>query len=141
MIVIDTNVVSELMRAADADANVVAFADAFPRTALYTTSIVEAEILSGIARLPEGRRRAGLEDDARRMFAEEFAGRVLAFDRNAAAAYAAILEARRAIGRPLEGFDGLIAAVARSAGFRVATRNIADFEGCGVALVNPWEPA
>lgn len=138
MILLDTNVLSELM-AAEPDPAVFAFVDEKPRASLYTAAIVEAEILAGVARLPEGRRRRALEEDARRLFAEEFSGRVLPFDRAAAAHYGAILAARRAAGRPLEGFDGLIAAIARTAGATVATRNIADFEGCGVALVDPWQ--
>lgn len=138
MIVVDTNVVLELMQSAP-NGSVLAFANSYPKAVLFTAAIVEAEILSGIAQMPQGRRRTDLEGDARRMFAEEFSGRVLVFDRGAAAHYAAIIEARRAIGRPLEGFDGLIAAVARAAGFKVATRNVRDFEGCGVELINPWE--
>ncbi len=74
-----------------------------------------------------------------RLFAEEFAGRVLPFDQSAAIAYAEIIQRRRAIGRPLEGFDGLIAAIAAAAGFTVATRNTADYADCGVPLINPWE--
>lgn len=138
MIVIDTNVLSELMQA-EPNPRVFAFIDAQPRATLYTTAIVQAEILSGVAMLPQGRRRVALEADAQRLFADEFAGRVLPFDQEAALQYAAILERRRAIGRPLEGFDGLIAAIAAAAGFAVATRNTADFADCGVPLVNPWE--
>ena len=120
MIVIDTNVISELMQA-EPNPTVFAFIDAQPRAGLYTTSIVQAEILSGVAQLSQGgRRRAAPRADAQRLFAEEFAGRVLPFDQNAAAHYPAIIERRRAIGRPLEGFDGLIAAIAAAAGFTVA---------------------
>lgn len=137
MIVLDTNVISELMRA-EPNPSVFAFVNAQPRASLYTASIVQAEILAGIAQLPNGRRRAALETGARRLFAEEFSGRVLPFDEGAASAYAEIMEARRVIGRPLEGFDGLIAAIARSAGAAVATRNTADFEDCGVEVINPW---
>jgi predicted nucleic acid-binding protein len=138
MIVIDTNVISELMQA-EPNPLVFAFIDAQPRAALYTASIVQAEILSGIAQLPQGRRRAALDADAQRLFAEEFAGRVLPFDQSAAIAYAAIIQRRRTIGHPLEGFDGLIAAITAAAGFTVATRNTADFADCGVPLINPWE--
>lgn len=138
MIILDTNVISELMRE-EANEAVFAFIDAQPISTLYTTAIVQAEILFGVAMLPPGRRRAALEADAQRLFAEEFAGRVLPFDQEAALHYAAIIERRRAIGRPLEGFDGLIAAIAAAAGFAVATRNTADFEDCGIPLVNPWE--
>lgn len=137
MIVLDTNVISELMRL-EPDATVFAFVDAQPARSLYTTSIVVAEILAGIAMLPAGRRRTALEDDASRLFQEEFADRILPFNRRTAVAYAHIIEKRRALGRPLEGFDGLIAAAAAAAGFTVATRNTADFEGCDVDLINPW---
>ncbi len=138
MIVLDTNVVSELMQL-EPNPAVFSWIDAHPRAQLYTTTIVQAEILSGIAMLPGGRRRTALEAEARALFASEFGGRVLPFDQQAAAHYAEIIEARRAAGRPLEGFDGLIAATARAAGFRVATRNVSDFEGCGVPLVDPWK--
>lgn len=120
---------------------VFSWVEALPRASLFTTTIVQAEILAGVAQLPAGRRRAALEADAQSLFADEFAGRVLPFDQRAATQYAAIVEARRTAGRPLEGFDGLIAAVARAAGAGIATRNVADFEGCGVELVNPWGPA
>ena len=111
-----------------------------PRAALYTTSVNKAEILYGIAVLPEGRRRAALAAAAEAMFIDDFAGRVLPFDEAAAVHYADIVAARRREGRPIEAFDAQIAATARVAGAELATRDVGDFAGCGVALVNPWEP-
>ena len=107
---------------------------------LFTTTICQAETLSGLAIMPEGRRRLDLVAAARSMFAEDFEGRVLPFDMDAAAAYADIFAARRRVGRPAATatVDLMIAAVARSQGASVVTRNVADFEECGVAIVNPW---
>jgi predicted nucleic acid-binding protein len=129
---------SELMRSHPA-APVFAWAAAQPRTALYTTSINKAEILYGIAVLPEGRRRTALAVAAEAMFIDDFAGRVLPFDEEAAVRYAEIITARRREGRPIEAFDAQIAATARVAGAELATRDVGDFAGCGLALVNPWE--
>ena len=138
MIVLDTNVVSELMKPAP-DESVVRWAAGEPATSLYTTSIALAEILHGILLLPAGRRRAGLEAAAEAMFSEDFAGRVLTFGADAARPYARIAADRRRAGRLIAHFDAQIAAIARSAGAAVATRNVADYEGCGVKVLNPWE--
>jgi predicted nucleic acid-binding protein len=88
--------------------------------------------------MPLGRRREAIEARAKLLFDTKFPGRVLPFDENAAAHYGAIMSMRRAIGRPLEGFDGLIAAVARARDAIVATRNTRDFDGCGIEVLNPW---
>jgi predicted nucleic acid-binding protein len=137
VIVLDTNVLSELMRPQPAAA-VFAWVSAQPRTALHTTSVNKAEILYGIATLPEGRRRAALAAAAEAMFTDDFAGRVLPFDEAAAVHYAEIVAGRRREGRPIEAFDAQIAATARVAGADIATRNVGDFAGCGLTLVNPW---
>jgi len=99
--------------------------------------------LPAVALLPGGRRRDALAEDAWALLAEECAGRVLPFDEAPAAQYAAPFADRRASSRPLQGFDGLIAAIARARRARIATRNTAtaDFEGCGVDLLNPWKTA
>lgn len=89
--------------------------------------------------LPMGRRRTALQEDAERLFSVDFAGRVLPFDETAAIHFAAIRAARRAIGRSLASFDGLIAATARAHGAAVATRNTGDFEGCGIDVIDPWK--
>jgi predicted nucleic acid-binding protein len=137
MIVLDTNVVSELMKEAP-DETVRAWVAGQPATSLYTTSITQAEILHGIALLPAGKRRNALEAAAEAMFKDDFGGRVLPFGSDAAQSYARISAQRRRGGRPISQFDAQIAAIARSAGAALATRNTTDYEGCGVRLVNPW---
>jgi predicted nucleic acid-binding protein len=139
MIVLDTNVLSELMRPSPAEA-VVAWVASNPATSQYTTSITQAEILHGLLLLPAGRRRTHLLNAAHAMFAEDFVGRVLGFGSDAAPIYAQIAADRRRAGRPISHFDAQIAAIARACGARVATRNVTDFGGCGVTLINPWEP-
>jgi len=137
MIILDTNVLSELMKPAPS-ASVVAWASAQPAAGLYTTSVTQAEILHGLVLLPKGRRRVALEAAATSMFAEEFRGRILGFGSDAAPAYARIASERRRAGRPISQFDAQIAAIAASTGAAIATRNVADFEGCGVTVVDPW---
>ncbi|MEW5421258.1 type II toxin-antitoxin system VapC family toxin [Amorphus sp. 3PC139-8] len=138
MIVLDTNVVSELMRPAP-DPSVIEWVAARPRRTLFTTTITQAEILYGIELLADGRRRDALAGAATAIFAEEFAGRVLPFDQAATGHFARIAAERRRAGRPITSFDALIAAITRAAGAGLATRNLADFEGLGLALVNPWD--
>ena len=130
MIVLDTNVISELMGAKPHPA-VIAWVAAQPRAMLYTTSINQTEILYGIAMLPAGWRRNALAAAAEAMFAEDLAGRVLPYDGLAAARYAEIVVARRRVGNPIEAFDALIAATALTAGACVATRDIGGFDECG----------
>jgi predicted nucleic acid-binding protein len=137
MIILDTNVISELMKPKPADV-VVAWATSQPAAGQYTTSITQAEILHGILLLPAGRRRARLLETAKAMFVEDFAGRVLGFGGDAALPYARIAAARRRVGRPISHFDAQIAAIAHACGAAVATRNVADFEGCEVTVINPW---
>ena len=137
MIVLDTNVLSELMRA-EPDARVLAWVAAQPRALLCTTHINQAEILYGIAALPEGRRRTALAVAAEAIFAEDFAGRILPFGAAATARYADIVLARRRAGNPIDGFDALIAATALAADASVATRDTGGFAGCGLSLINPW---
>lgn len=137
MIVLDTNVLFELMRA-EPDEAVVRWLGEKPASMVFTTSIAQAEILFGIRMLPEGRRRQAFEEAATAMFHEDFFGRVLAFESGAARAYARIAAERRQAGRPISQFDAQIAAITASNGAAVATRNVTDFEGCGIEVVNPW---
>jgi predicted nucleic acid-binding protein len=137
MFILDTNILSAMM-APNPAPEVVAFVSGQPAELLFTASICEAEILSGIAIMPEGRRRLGLEAAARAMFSEDFEGRVLPFDEEAAIAYAEIFAARRRVGRPIAAVDLMIAAVAFCRNAPVVTRNAADFEVCNVTIVNPW---
>lgn len=140
MIVLDTNVISELMRPRPAPA-VVAWVAARPRSTLYTTSITRAEILYGIAAMPAGRRRDAFAAVVAAIFAEEFSGRVLPFDGAAAEHYARIVATRRAAGAPIEALDALIAATAAAAGFAVATRDVGGFRNCGIEVLDPWRAA
>jgi toxin FitB len=109
-----------------------------PNTVLFTTTITEAELLHGIALLPQGKRRDLLESIVARIFVEHLAGRILPFDRAAARDYADIAAARRRSGRPMSEPDARIAAIARSRGAELATRNVADFAGCELEVINPW---
>jgi len=138
MIILDTNVLSELMRPAPTP-RVVEWVANQATASLFTTSITQAEILHGLMLLPAGRRRRALEAAATSMFAEDLGGRILAFDTEAASPYARIASDRRRSGRPISHFDAQIAAIARVANATIATRNAPDFDGCGVAVVNPWE--
>jgi predicted nucleic acid-binding protein len=140
MFVLDTNILSVMMRSPLVP-EVAAWVAAQPEELLYTTAVSQAEVLAGIEILPDGRRRVALEKAARAMFADDFDGRILPFDREAAAAYAGIFAARRQAGRPPASLDLMIAAIARAQGADMVTRNTADFEGCGLTLVNPWEAA
>ena len=137
MFLIDTIVISELMRATPAPSVLSWFSTQDPST-LYLSAVTEAELRTGIAILPEGQRREGLKAALDATISEDFEGRILPFDTDAAKAYAEIASIRRAAGRPIADADCQIAAIARAAGAIVVTRNLRDFEGCGVDLVNPW---
>jgi toxin FitB len=136
-LVLDTNVVSELMRPHAAPA-VSAWVKAQPISNLWITSITQAELWFGARLLRPGQKRQSLEAMLTLIFDEDFAGRIFDFDSAAASAYADILSQRRAAGRPMSQFDGQIAAIARVRGAAVVTRNVADFEGCGLVVHNPW---
>ena len=110
-----------------------------PAASLYTTSITQAEILHGILLLPAGKRRSSFEKAANTMFDEDFIGRIVPFDTDAARFYAEIAAERHRRGRSISQFDAQIAAIARSTGATLATRNVADFDHCGINVVNPWD--
>jgi toxin FitB len=138
VIVLDTNVVSELMKG-DPFPAVFTWVASHPPSDLFTTTITMAEVLYGIERLPHGKRRDHLLGEAESIFVKDFAGRILAFDESAARMLAVIATGRRSQGRPINEPDAQIAAIARVHDATLATRNTNDFEGCGVQLVNPWE--
>jgi predicted nucleic acid-binding protein len=137
MILLDTNVLSELMRPSPAR-EVEAWVGAQPVEGLFISAVTEAELRFGVALLPDGKRRAMLAEALVGMLAEDFAGRILPFDSAAASAYAEIAADRRRAGRPIAQFDAQIASIARSRNAALATRNVADFASCGVQLVDPW---
>jgi predicted nucleic acid-binding protein len=137
MIILDTNVLSELMRQTPAP-QVLAWLRHQPMTELGTTTINIAEVKYGLARLPAGRRRRELEKRFFGFVSRGLGGRILDFDHAAADFYPDIIVVREKAGRRLQGSDGLILAAAKSRGAGIATRNTADFEGCGVSLINPW---
>lgn len=137
MIVLDTNVVSELMKPAPNE-RVVDWLERQPQASLFTTSVTRGEVLFGVRMLPEGQRRQRLWTVAQAIFDEDFAGRVMAFDDDAADAFAEIGASRRTAGRPISQFDAMVAGIARSRGAAVATRNVEDFRDCGISILNPW---
>ena len=138
MIVLDTNVVSEVMRAAP-DPSVVAWLNDQDAFLLYLTAITVAEIRYGLRVLPQGKRRRSLEEGFERILVEGFTGRILPFDEAAAHRYGEVMGRRQEIGRPLDILDGQIAAIAWVNGFSVATRNVQDFLDCGVEILNPFD--
>lgn len=137
MILLDTNVISELMRR-EPDPSALGWVDAQPQHRLYLSAVTRAEIELGIALLPDGGRKEGLRTAALRMFAE-FHGRCLAFDERAATRYAGLVAARVRAGRPISVEDAQIAATALAGGYVLATRNVGDFAGIdGLSLVDPF---
>ncbi len=136
MIILDTNVLSELMRPKP-EPLVMAWLVRNGRDDLCTTSVSQAEILAGLALLPHGRRRTDLEASARHVFAQPFFI-ALPFDTHAAPHFAAFVAARQERGLHVDIPDAMIAAISRSHNAAVATRNMSDFDGCGVPLHDPW---
>jgi predicted nucleic acid-binding protein len=136
-VLLDTNVLSELLRARP-DAAVLGWFAEQAQDQLFVSAITQAEMLLGALLLPAGKRRVQLQQAVAAPFRDDFAGRVLPFDAAAAAAYAPVVAARRRAGRPISQFDAQIAAIATSRPAALATRNTADSEGCGVDLHNPW---
>jgi predicted nucleic acid-binding protein len=136
VIVVDTNVVSELMKT-EPSAVVQAWLVGHDRRELRMTAITVAEILYGLERLPKGRRRTTLRKTAVEVFSR-FADDILAFDAAAAAIYAEIVDRRDRNGAPISGYDAQIAAICRAHGASLATRNVKDFTDVGIDLIDPW---
>ncbi len=137
MIILDTNVLSELMRPIPSP-QVTAWVAKQPASELFTTTITEAEIFYGIELLSKGKRREALLLAAEAMFDEDMAGRIFGFESDAARVYSKIAARRRGLGRPISHADAQIASIAEVRGATLATRNVADFADCGLDLVNPW---
>ena len=139
MMLLDTNVVSEFMRPAPSP-TVGAWLDAQDARRVWVCAVTRAEIELGIALMPDGQRKTGLQQAAQAMFAEEFVGRCLPFDGAAATCYARIVSLRTRIGRPISVEDAQIAAIAVAHGLVLATRNERDFQQIdGLVVVNPWQ--
>lgn len=137
MIILDTNVVSETLLPAPSS-RVVSWLQSQDQLRIYTSAITQAEILFGCEILPAGKRRDRLKAAVEDIFARDLRGRVLPFDEVAAVAYGEIVARRSAMGRPISQSDAMIAAIARVRGATVVTRNIRDFERCGIEVINPW---
>ena len=136
---LDTNVLSELMRENPAPA-VTSWLDSQSESSLYTSTVTQAEILAGIAVLPAGKRRDALATGADLLFQQDFGGRCLGFGSPAAEQYALVRAQRQLAGRPISTEDALIAAIALAAQLQLVTRNIKDFEGIdGLMVLNPWQ--
>ena len=140
MIILDTNVLSELMRPAPSP-QVLAWLDAQTPDTLWLTSVSVAELLFGIARLPDGARKQAFAQAALGMLEEDFANRVLSFDLEAASICANLAAASERAGRPMGLADGQIAAICLAHNAILATRNMRDFAQLGLQLVNPWDVA
>ena len=138
MIVLDTNVISELTRQAPAP-RVISWLDSLAAAEVATTAITAAELLYGVARLPGGRRKTTLKAAVDGLLSDDFQGRVLAFDEPAARRYADIVTARERLGRPIGAADAQIAAICQTIDATLATRNTEDFDEAGIELINPWE--
>lgn len=138
MFILDTNVVSELMKPV-VSAAVETWCASQSRDSLYITTITQAEILYGIAILPDGTRQQRLQNQAQAMFQEDFLNKILPFSQEAAQYFAIIASDRKGQGKPISQFDAQIAAICRSHQATFATRNTDDFADCGIDIINPWE--
>ena len=137
MILLDTNVISELMRTEPSEL-ILAWFKSNSNEQLVLSSITEAELLRGINILPEGRLKAFKSKLLSEFLLIDFAGLILPFESKAANHYAEIFASRKTLGRPISTFDCMIAAIAKANGCKLATRNISDFEQCGLEIINPW---
>ena len=137
MILLDTNVVSEPLRPAP-DARVVAWIDAQALATLYLSAITVGELRAGVALLPAGKRRTGLQASLETQVLPLFAGRVLPFDLACTQAYAELMAKARVAGLAITSADGYIAAIAAANGLAVATRDTGPFEAAGATVINPW---
>jgi toxin FitB len=137
MYLLDTNVISETMRPRP-EPLVGAWLDQQPEEELWTVSVVIAELLAGIECMPAGRKQSALREAVEGMLAEDFRGQILTFNLSAARHYAGIVAARQKIGRPIREMDAQIAAIAHAHGAILVTRDVKDFAGCGISVINPW---
>ena len=137
MILLDTNVMSEPLRHAPKQ-RVIEWIDAQAMETLFLCAITVAELRAGVALLPAGKRRAGLQENLEKRVLPLFAGRVLPFDLPCTQAYAALMAKARGAGLAVATADCYIAAIAAANGFAVATRDVSPFQAAGVTVINPW---
>jgi predicted nucleic acid-binding protein len=137
LIILDTNVFSEIFRPRP-DPRVAAAITSWPLAEVFLTAVTVAEILSGIARMPDGRRKVTLVEATEGILVDDFRNKVLPFDLETSALYADLVANRFGAGRPISIADGQIAAICRQHGATLATRNIRDFELLGLDLIDPW---
>ena len=140
MIILDTNVLSEAIRPSPSEI-VLRWIGAQEPLNVFTTAITQAEVLYGIEMLPAGKRRTRLLAAIEKVLADEFHGRILPFDEDAARVFPKIVAGRDALGRPISQFDAIIAAIVRSRRAALATRSTRDFDHCGIRIINPWTSA
>jgi toxin FitB len=138
MLILDTNVLSEILRPVPSS-RVVEWLESQSRSQLFTTTITQAEILYGVALLPKGARRDKLAVATRAIFEEEFDEKVLPFDSRAADCYASIAASRKSLGRPVSQLNAMIAGISNAHQACLVTRNGRDFADCGIDLVDPWD--
>jgi predicted nucleic acid-binding protein len=137
VIVLDTNVLSEIMKPTP-EPGVFAWVESLPPRETAITAITVAEILYEIVRMPDGERRRKLMDTAETIFDHDFENRILDFDAGSAVEYASLVVGREAAGRPISMANAQIAAICRAHECALATRNIRDFDKTGISVVNPW---
>ncbi len=137
MILLDTNVLSEILRTSP-DAAVLDWFSRRRDDELHVSAVTQAEMMLGVRLLPQGQRRQRLDDSMRGLFESDFAGRVLPFDSMSVAHYVGVVATCRRAGRPIAQFDAQIAAIALQNDASLATRNVRDFDGCGLRLINPF---
>jgi predicted nucleic acid-binding protein len=140
MIVLDTNVISELWKV-EPDSNVLTWIDAQMVETLYLSTITIAELRFGLATMPDGKRRTIYQDRLEREVLPIFTGRVLSFDLDASQAYAQLMARAKEAGKAIGKADGYIAATAAARGLMVATRDTSPFEAAGLNVINPWNPS
>jgi toxin FitB len=138
VIVLDTNIISELTRQIP-EPGVISWLDSLPAEEIGTTAVTAAELLYGVARMPAGRRKTELAAAVRGLLGDDLRDRVLPFDEHCASRYADIVCARETLGRPIGVADAQIAAICRTVEATLATRNTDDFSGTGIELINPWK--
>lgn len=137
MIILDTNVISELSRQLP-DENLLQWLNSLPNRNVATTAVTAAELFYGVRRLPDGHRKQQLADAIEALLNDDLLGRVEPFTLRAAIEYATVVTRRERLGRPIGMADAQIAAICLTRNATLATRNTKDFEETGVELFNPW---